>query len=52
MPVANITADHLLAHGSYTGAYLGLYSTGIGVDAGGYADFDWVRIEYREREAR
>jgi len=37
------SADHLLAHGSYTGAYLGLYATSLGVDSGEFADFDWVQ---------
>ena len=35
-------ADHILAHNSYTGAYLGLYASGNGHSANEYADFDWV----------
>ena len=42
-------AQHVLAHGSYTGAYLGLYSTSNGEPANAYADFDWARYQVFER---
>jgi len=35
-------ANYILSRG-YTGAYLGLYSTGNGKASTGYADFDWVQ---------
>jgi len=35
-------ANYILSRG-YTGAYLGLYSTGNGEASTGYADFDWVQ---------
>lgn len=34
----------------YTGANLGLYSTGNGKDTGDYADFDWVNYQGFERQ--
>ena len=45
---AETDAARLLSRG-YTGAYLGLYSTGNGEHSGEYADFDWVRYEGYER---
>ena len=42
-------AQHVLAHGSYTGAYFGLYVTSNGAPSSGYADFDSVRYEVFER---
>ena len=33
----------------YTGAYLGVYSSGNGEDSGEHADFDWVRYKGYER---
>ena len=42
-------AQHILAHGSYTGAYLGLYATSNGDPTEAHADFDWVRFEVFER---
>lgn len=41
-------AARLLSRG-YTGAYLGVYSSGNGTDSGEYADFDWVRYKGYER---
>ena len=46
---ATTRANHILAHGSYTGAYLGLYSTGNGSPSEEYADFDWARYQGHER---
>lgn len=45
----NTSANHVLAHGSYTGAYLGIYSTSNGAPTDGYADFHWIRITGYER---
>ena len=45
---AETDAARLLSWG-YTGAYLGVYSTGNGTDSGDYADFDWVRYKGYER---
>ena len=45
---AETDAARLLSRG-YTGAYLGVYSTGNGTDSGDYADFDWVRYKGYER---
>ena len=42
-------ANHILAHGSYTGAYLGLYTTSNGAESVEYADFDWIRYNANER---
>ena len=49
VPFARTAADHILAHGSYTGAYLGLYSTSSGAPTTEYADFDWVKYQAYER---
>lgn len=43
------TADGVLSR-KYTGANLGLYSTGNGMDSGDYADFDWVEYQGFERQ--
>jgi alpha-N-arabinofuranosidase len=48
-PFARTSATHILAHGSYTGAYLGLYSTSNGTPTTEYADFDWVSYQVYER---
>lgn len=45
---AETDAARLISRG-YTGAYLGVYSTGNGQDSGEYADFDWVRYKGYER---
>lgn len=45
---AETDAARLLSMG-YTGAYLGVYSSGNGTDSGEYADFDWVRYKGYER---
>ena len=45
---AETDAARLLSRG-YTGAYLGVYSSGNGEDSGDYADFDWVRYKGFER---
>ena len=45
---AETDAAHLLSQG-YTGAYLGVYSTGNGEPSEEYADFDWVRYQGYER---
>lgn len=37
------TASNLILSKGYTGAYLGLYASGNGTDAGDYASFDWVK---------
>ena len=42
-------AKYILAHGSYTGAFFGLYVTSNGAPSSAYADFDWVRYEVFER---
>ncbi len=47
--IATTRANHILAHGSYTGAYLGLYSTSNGLPTAEYADFDWIRYTGHER---
>jgi alpha-N-arabinofuranosidase len=46
---ARTGAHHILARGSYTGAFLGVYATTNAGDAGPYADFDWVRYRGVER---
>ena len=46
---ATIGAQHILAHGSYTGAYFGLYATSNGEPTSAYADFDWARYKVFER---
>jgi len=46
---AQTDASNILAQGSYTGAYLGLYSTSNGEPAAAYADFGWLRYEVYER---
>ena len=46
--LAETDAARLLSRG-YTGAYLGVYSSGNGQDSGEYADFDWVRYKGFER---
>ena len=46
---AKTAANHILAHGSYTGAYLGLYATSNGATSSGFADFDWIRATAHER---
>ncbi len=43
--VASTAADHILARGSYTGAFLGLYASTNGGAPGPFADFD--RVQYR-----
>ena len=45
---AETDAARLISRG-YTGAYLGVYSSGNGTDSGEYADFDWVRYKGYER---
>ena len=40
---ATTGADHLLAHGNYTGAFVSLYASTNGGEEGPYADFDWVK---------
>ncbi len=45
---AETDAARLLSRG-YTGAYLGIYSSGNGVDSAAFADFDWVRYKGFER---
>ncbi len=45
---AETDAARLLSRG-YTGAYLGLYSSGNGESSDEYADFDWVRYTGFER---
>ena len=45
---AETDSARLLSRG-YTGAYLGVYSSGNGADSGEYADFDWVRYKGYER---
>ena len=46
---AKTPANQILAHGSYTGAYLGLYSTSNGSSSEAFADFDWIRYSAQER---
>ncbi|MDJ0812745.1 MAG: glycoside hydrolase family 43 protein [Woeseiaceae bacterium] len=46
---ATTAADHILAHSSYTGAFLGLYASTNGGATGPFADFDWVRYRGIER---
>lgn len=46
---ARTEANQILAHESYTGAYLGLYSTSNGAPTTDYADFDWVEYRVYER---
>lgn len=50
VPFAETAADHILAHGSYTGAYLGIYATSNGKMSTEHADFDWVRYEFPGRD--
>ena len=45
---AETDAARLISRG-YTGAYLGVYSSGNGNASDEYADFDWVRYEGYER---
>lgn len=42
-PLAETAANLILSRG-YTGAYLGLFTTGNGQATKAYADFDWVRV--------
>jgi len=46
---AQTDSGNILAQGSYTGAYLGLYSTSKGEPTTAYADFDWLRYQVYER---
>ena len=48
-PFASAPSDGVISR-KYTGAYLGVYATGNGVETGDYADFDWVSYQGFEKQ--